>query len=351
MPSRSWFSKALLPWYAENKRDLPWRNTTDPYRIWLSEVILQQTRVDQGLAYWQRFLRRWPTVAALAAASEDEVLKEWQGLGYYSRARNLRAAAVQVVRDHKGAFPRTHEGLLDLNGVGDYTAAAIGSICFNAPEAVVDGNVYRVLSRVFGISTPVDSTQGKSAFRALANTLIDTARPGDHNQAVMELGATVCTPRNALCGACPLRNRCVALKEDSIATLPVKSKRQVVRTRHFNYLVIRSPKGLLMRQRNGKDIWQGLWELPLLETVQAPIRSALLKRIAKSLDADVSQWRVKKSSGPVVHLLSHQRIVATFWICEPRDKWQAPADWMPIAKSRLKKLAVHRLMERWLGTL
>ncbi|MEO8068831.1 MAG: A/G-specific adenine glycosylase, partial [Flavobacteriales bacterium] len=266
MPSRSWFSKALLPWFAENKRDLPWRNTTDPYRIWLSEVILQQTRVDQGLAYWKRFVERWPTVTDLARASEDEVLKEWQGLGYYSRARNLRSAALQVVHEHRGVYPTTHVGLLKLIGVGDYTAAAIASICFSRPEAVVDGNAYRVLARVFGIATPIDSTAGKKEFKALANTLIDPDHPGDHNQAVMELGATVCTPRNPDCGSCPLRNRCVALKESRIATLPVKVKKQVVRVRYFNYLVLRSPKGIFLHQRSGKDIWQGLWEFPLIET-------------------------------------------------------------------------------------
>ena len=348
MPSRSWFSKALLPWYAENKRDLPWRNTADPYRIWLSEVILQQTRVDQGLAFWERFVRRWPTVAHLAKASEDEVLKEWQGLGYYSRARNLRTAAQQVLQDHGGTFPRTHVALLSLKGVGDYTAAAIASICFGAPEAVVDGNVYRVLSRVFGLASPIDSTEGKRAFRELANTLIDHDHPGNHNQAVMELGATVCTPRNPDCGHCPLRGRCLAVKEDRVATLPVKSKKQAVRVRHFNYLIIRSPKGLLMRQRNGKDIWQGLWELPLIETERPASVLTLTKGIGRSLGVGLPPWRLMKTGPSVEHLLSHQRIVATFWTCEANSRWPAPKDWKAFTRSGLKKLAVHRLMERWL---
>lgn len=348
MPSRSWFSKALLPWYAENKRDLPWRNTTDPYSIWLSEVILQQTRVDQGLAYWKRFVERWPRVTDLASAHEDEVLKEWQGLGYYSRARNLRYAALQVVREHKSAFPRTHAELLRLKGVGDYTAAAIASICFNQPEAVVDGNVYRVLARVFGIATPIDSTAGKKEFRVLANTLIDHANPGDHNQAVMELGATVCKPRTPDCGSCPLRSRCIALKEDRIAALPMKSKKQLVRVRHFSYLVLRSPKGILMRQRKDKDIWQGLWELPLVETGRPTTVATLRKGMRGILEADPSSWPIKKTSGPVQHLLSHQRIVATFWSCEPVGRWQPPTEWKPISPAGLKKLALHRLMERWL---
>ena len=348
MPSRSWFSKALLPWYTENKRDLPWRNSADPYRIWLSEVILQQTRVDQGLEYWKRFVRRWPSVADLAAASEDEVLKEWQGLGYYSRARNLRAGALQVIREHEGDFPRSHTGLLKLKGVGDYTAAAIASICFNQAEAVVDGNVYRVLSRVFGIATPIDSSEGRRAFKMLAGELISKEQPGDHNQAVMELGATVCTPRNPNCIACPLMGRCIAQKEGRIALLPVKSKKQVVRIRHFNYLVIRSAKGLWMRQRKGKDIWQGLWELPMLETERSATSSALLNLISKSLGKSAGTWSVKKTSLPVEHLLSHQRIIATYWVCEPVGKWRSPDEWKMVSPKELKKLAVHRLMERWM---
>ncbi|MBK6829719.1 MAG: A/G-specific adenine glycosylase [Flavobacteriales bacterium] len=264
--SRAWFTKALLPWYAEHKRPLPWRETRDPYRIWLSEVILQQTRVEQGREYWHRFVETYPTVAELAAATEDQVLRLWQGLGYYSRARNLRTAAKQVVEEHMGGFPDSYEGLKGLKGVGEYTAAAIGSIAFGLVEPVVDGNVYRVLARVFGIDTPIDSTAGRKQFRELAAALIDHEQPGEHNQAVMELGATVCTPLKPTCGECPLARKCIARATDRIDKLPVKTGKTKVRTRHFNYLHIERGDKTFLRKRTGKDIWHGLYELPLIET-------------------------------------------------------------------------------------
>lgn len=342
MSSRSWFSRALLPWYRENQRPLPWRTTADPYRIWLSEVILQQTRVDQGMAYWHRFVERYPTVAHLAQAPEQQVLKLWQGLGYYSRARNLRTAAQQVVKEHGGRFPADHAGLLTLKGVGDYTAAAIASICFGQPEPVVDGNVYRVLARVFGIATPIDSASGRKAFRALAAELIDPQHPGDHNQAVMELGATVCAPKQPRCGDCPLARKCIAKAEGRIAELPVKAKRAAVRERHLNYLWIEIAQGILLRQRGPGDIWQGLWELPLIETGKTA-RAATLRK-----EAGIAA--VKKLEGPVTHLLSHQRISATLWQAEWNGK-PLPKDWKPVAPATLKKLPMHRLMERLLDGL
>ena len=280
--STGWFSRALLPWYRAHRRPLPWRGDPDPYRVWLSEVILQQTRVDQGLAYWQRFTERYPTVKDLATAPEGEVLKLWQGLGYYSRARNLLSAARQVVNDHGGQFPSTHAELLKLKGVGDYTAAAIASICFGRPDAVVDGNVFRVLARVFGIETPIDSTAGRKEFRALAGRLLDPAHPGDHNQAVMELGATVCTPKNYACLLCPLQARCIAFATGRIDALPVKAGVTRTRDRFFNYLHIATAKGLFLRQRTGKDIWQGLWELPLIESEKPLSAKAMPARLGKT---------------------------------------------------------------------
>lgn len=339
MPVASWFSRALLPWYRENHRALPWRATKDPYRIWLSEVILQQTRVDQGLAYWMRFVARYPTVRKLAAASEDEVLCLWQGLGYYSRARNLRTAARQVVEAHDGSFPADHDELKKLKGVGEYTAAAIGSICFGLPEPVVDGNVYRVLSRAFGIATPIDSTAGRKEFLGLAGQLLDRTQPGDHNQAVMELGATVCTPKNPRCDECPLRSRCVARKEEWTARLPVKSKRAAVRDRHFNYLLIEHRGGILCRKRGAGDIWQGLHELPLVETTAA-ISAAQLKRSIGLLAA-------KKLAGPLMHVLSHQRISATLWKAELNGK-EPPPEWRRVKRQGLGRLPTHRLMEKLL---
>lgn len=348
--SLRWFTRAIQPWYDTHRRDLPWRRSKDPYRVWLSEVILQQTRVDQGTAYWERFVKRWPNVKALAKASEVDVLKEWQGLGYYSRARNLRAAAHQVVERFAGRFPGTHTELRTLKGVGDYTAAAIASICFSQPEAVVDGNVYRVLARVFGIDTPIDSSSGKRQFQEVANALIDPDRPGDHNQAVMELGATVCTPKQPRCGKCPLARNCAARKEERITALPVKSKKTRVRTRHFNYLVIRTPKGLLMRQRSGKDIWQGLWELPMVETAR-PGTPAVLRKAFTEQSSGAPITEFKKMHGPVEHVLSHQRIVAVFWECPVALRWKAPKDWRSFNPKQLLALPVHRLMERWMSGL
>lgn len=345
MSTASWFRQALAPWYDENGRPLPWRSSRDPYRIWLSEVILQQTRVDQGMAYWCRFVERYPTVADLAAAPEDEVLKLWQGLGYYSRARNLRTAAQQVAAQHGGAFPSTFEELRSLKGVGDYTAAAIGSICFGLPEAVVDGNVYRVLARVFGIDTPIDSTEGRKQFRELANELLDPARPGDHNQAVMELGATVCTPKKPDCPNCPLEEKCIARKTGRIAELPVKAGKAKVRTRHFNYLHIEQDGGVFLRKREGKDIWQGLYEFPLVETGDVATKPTLARALA---DLYPGKVRLEQRSRPVTHILSHQRIEAIFWAVEPAAPIDPPADWLFVPLGELHRYAVPRLMDRYL---
>ncbi len=348
--STAWFSRALVPWYLEHKRPLPWRRTTDPYSIWLSEVILQQTRVDQGTAYWLRFKERFPDVEQLAAASEDEVLRLWQGLGYYSRARNLRSAAQQVVKDHGGRFPSTHSGLLGLKGVGDYTAAAIASICFGQQDPVVDGNVFRVLSRVFGIATPIDSTEGRKEFRTLAGTLIDPVAPGDHNQAVMELGATICTPLRPHCAKCPLSNRCIALAQGRIDALPVKAGRVKVRERHFNYLHVEVGGGLYMQQRGPGDIWQGLWELPLIETDE-PLGPRSFHKLAALLPPGRhgGQWTLAEQLGPVKHVLSHQHLIARFWRSVPPKDLFPPSEWRLVTMKDLSGMAVPRLMERYLA--
>ncbi|HRD51612.1 MAG TPA: A/G-specific adenine glycosylase, partial [Flavobacteriales bacterium] len=351
MSSRSWFSRALLPWYRENQRQLPWRRTRDPYRIWLSEIILQQTRVDQGTAYWHRFVERYPTVSHLAKASEDQVLRLWQGLGYYSRARNLRTAAQQVVKEHGGQFPGDHATLLKLKGVGDYTASAIASICFGKAEPVVDGNVYRVLARVFGIATPIDSTEGKKEFRALAAELIAKENPGNHNQAVMELGATVCTPKNPRCGDCPLRGKCIAKAEGRIAELPMKAGKTKTRTRHFNYLLIETKGGIYLRKRTGKDIWLGLWELPMVETEktlgprQTPAIPESLQRLGsvdhpERLANNRGAWRFVKRTSPVKHILSHQIIHAVFWEAEPPKGLEPPKDWKLVPWNRIDSYAL-----------
>lgn len=345
MSSRSWFSRALLPWYDEHHRDLPWRRTRDPYAVWLSEVILQQTRVEQGLSYYLRFIARYSTVAHLARAREPRVLKLWQGLGYYTRARNLVAAARQVMREHEGRFPHSYAALLQLKGVGDYTAAAIASICHGEAVPVVDGNVYRVLARVFGINTPIDGTAGRKQFRELAGGLIDHKRPGDHNQAVMELGATICTPRKPQCDRCPLRSRCIARQEDRIAFLPMRSGRSTSRIRHFNYLHVRSTDGLYLQKRMGKDIWRGLYELPLIESDRSLTRTQMQRRCAAMLGAGS---KVGPANAEVTHILSHQVIHAVFWHVDPPRRPRKPTAWKFVPHGRTKGYPVPRLIERWL---
>ena len=340
-----WFSGALLPWYREYHRALPWRKTKDPYRVWLSEVILQQTRVDQGRAYWDRFVQRYPTVQDLAAAHEDDVLKLWQGLGYYSRARNLLTAARQVVHVFGGRFPSTHIDLLKLKGVGDYTASAIASICFGQPDAVVDGNVYRVLARAFGIDTPIDSTEGRQQFKALAQELIDPASPGDHNQAVMELGATVCTPRNYTCVLCPLQPKCIAFATGRVHQVPVKASTPKTRDRFFNYLHIRTAKGMYLRQRTGKDIWQGLFELPLVESGKSLTKRTFIAEVERQFG---SGWTIAAKSEEVKHVLSHQIIHAVFWEVMPPKGYKVPKGWSDVNGLSLDKYAVPRLIEKWI---
>ncbi|MDO4757900.1 MAG: A/G-specific adenine glycosylase, partial [Rikenellaceae bacterium] len=259
-------AERLIAWYEAHGRTLPWRTTREAYCIWLSEVILQQTRVEQGMAYYLRFTERFPTVYDLAAASEDEVLKLWQGLGYYSRARNLHAAAKQVVEEFGGSFPDTVEALRTLRGVGDYTAAAIASIAFDRPAAVVDGNVYRVLARLFDLETAIDTTEGKRTFAALAEELLERQRPATYNQAIMDFGALVCTPQSPSCTDCPLRDLCQALAAKSVASRPVKQGRTKIRDRYFSYLHLTDGSHTLLHRRTAGDIWQGLYEFPLIET-------------------------------------------------------------------------------------
>lgn len=252
----------LIDWYGVNGRDLPWRRTRDPYRIWLSEVILQQTRIAQGMDYYLRFVARFPDVGALAAADEDEVLKLWQGLGYYSRARNLHAAARQVVERYGGRFPAAYADVRSLKGVGDYTAAAVCSIAYDAPCAVVDGNVYRVLSRLFDLDLAIDTAEGRKAFAALADEQLDRRRPARYNQAIMDFGALQCTPANPSCNDCPLRDECLSLAAGTVAERPVKAGRTRIRPRYLNYLHLECGGRIALRRRPEGDIWQGLYDLP-----------------------------------------------------------------------------------------
>lgn len=311
------FSKTLITWYLQNKRDLPWRGISNPYFIWLSEIILQQTRVAQGTPYYFAFTEAFPTIKDLADAEEETVLKLWQGLGYYSRARNLHTAAKYVMQELDGEFPTTFSEILKLKGVGDYTASAIASICFNEPTAVVDGNVYRVLSRYFGINTPINTTAGIKEFKLLAQKLIDPLHPGDHNQAIMEFGARHCTPQNPDCTTCVFKKDCVAFTSEIVATLPIKLKKTKVKNRYFNYLVpLTENKLTLLEQREGKGIWQNLFQFPLVETSQEIneeelIKTAHFRSITKNWDIEsVSLY----NETAVIHKLSHQHLHTRFWI-------------------------------------
>ena len=316
------FTTTILQWFQDNGRALPWRETRDPYAIWLSEIILQQTRIEQGLPYWQRFMQRWPTVDKLAVATEDEVLREWQGLGYYSRARNLHTAAKQIVE--MGGFPRTLEGIKRLKGVGDYTAAAIGSIAFDLPAAVVDGNVYRVLARHYGISTPINTTEGKKEFTALAQELLPARQASAFNQAMMDFGAIQCTPQSPLCLSCPLQESCIALREDRVAALPVKRKMLKVKERHLTYIYIRYKGRTAIHRRQAGDIWQGLYE-PWL-TDEVPPGAILLRQDVK-------------------HVLTHRVLYADFWLWELDQEPELPADYLWIKETDIGNYGVPRLIE------
>ena len=310
------FSKNLINWYTGNKRDLPWRNTTNPYYIWLSEIILQQTQVAQGTPYYHAFTRQFPTVFDLANANEEEVLKLWQGLGYYSRARNLHWSAKYIVNELDGVFPNTYKEILKLKGVGDYTASAIASICFDEVTAVVDGNVYRALSRIFGIKTPINSTPGQKEFKALAQELIDKKQPAIFNQAIMEFGARQCKPKNPDCSICPFKTSCLALKENKIDVLPVKLKKTKVTNKYFNFIVIISEnKQTILEQRIGSGIWQNLYQFPLIET-EKPSTYNNIKSNIESLDIlegkdfDIHLY----NDTDIIHKLSHQHLYTKFWI-------------------------------------
>lgn len=325
------FTKILTYWYSVNKRDLPWRQTKNPYHIWLSEIIMQQTQIKQGLPYYEAFVTNFPTVFDLAKADEQDVLKLWQGLGYYSRARNLHTSAKYICNELHGEFPITYSEILKLKGVGDYTASAISSICFNEPHAVVDGNVYRALSRFFGISTPINSTQGIKEFKSLATILLDTKNPGDYNQAIMEFGAIQCKPKNPDCRICPLKDGCVALQKENVDLLPVKLKKTKVTKKHFNFLVLISEdKKTVFEKRSKKGIWQNLYQFPLIES-DKEINSELFKNhplvsdYFKTIDFSFSVFNPE----PIVHKLSHQHLFTKFWIIEVK---KIKTDSIPISE-------------------
>ena len=312
MEPTSFLHDTLINWYAENHRDLPWRHHPTPYQVWISEVILQQTRVNQGYEYYLRFIKRWPTVAHLAQASEEEVLKMWQGLGYYSRARNLHQCAKQVVELYGGDFPSDFNKLLRLKGVGNYTAAAIASIAFNLPHAVVGGNVYRVLSRLFDIDSPINSNEGQAVFAQTAEQLLNREQPGLHNQAMMEFGALQCTPKNPACLHCPLQAQCLAFAHQTVLQRPVKLQKLKVSTRYFNYLVIRIEDKLYLRKRSGNDIWKNLYDFPCVESREAMDVEEVVSTEQFQQLIEGKSFTITKTSPIFTHKLTHRTIMAQF---------------------------------------
>lgn len=345
MPQNHPISEKLIAWYKKHKRDLPWRNTKDPYKIWLSEIILQQTQVIQGLNYYIKFTETFPTIIDLANAPEDKVMRLWQGLGYYSRARNLHTAAKTVKTNYKGKFPNSFESIKTLKGVGDYTAAAISSFAFNLPHAVVDGNVYRVLSRLFNISTPINSTQGKKEFQLLADELLNHKHPGLHNSAMMEFGALWCKPQNPKCEECPLQEHCLAYEKNTVTSLPLKDKKIKIKNRHFHYFIFNYKDGVYIQKRINKDIWQNLYEFYLIETESAVeiediLKDKNLKKLAKSLEV-ISITSEKK------HILSHQHIYSTFYELKIKQPIQSKS-LIKIKRNELNNFALPQLINKYL---
>jgi len=328
----SLFSTELQLWYDKNHRDLPWRNTSNPYFIWLSEVILQQTRVQQGLSYYFKFVSHYPTVQDLAAADEQEVLNLWQGLGYYSRARNMHKTARYIVAHFKGEFPHTYEDLLSLPGVGNYTAAAIGSFAYDLPLAVVDGNVYRVLSRFFNLDEFIDTGKGQKSFQKLADEVLDKDRPALHNQAIMELGALVCTPKNPSCDNCPLQISCEAKQKNTWSDLPKKKGKIKVKHRVFHYFVVIQDDALVLQQRGDKDIWANMYEFPLFEGESLP--GPLLEGITM----------VKT----VTHKLTHQHLEVHFYTCVALSDLLSKENQLLVSFDDLKNYPLPRVVEKFL---
>jgi A/G-specific adenine glycosylase len=309
------FTNLLIEWYLQNKRDLPWRNTTNPYPIWLSEIILQQTRVAQGMPYFYAFLESFPTVKELAIADEQQVLKLWQGLGYYSRARNLHQTAQYIANELDGVFPNSYAGLIQLKGIGEYTAAAIASFAYNEPVPVVDGNVFRVVSRYFGIESDISTGKTKKEFTALAAELLSKEQPALFNQAIMEFGAMHCTPKNPDCENCIFNSSCVALQKGLVGQLPFKSKKIKIRKRYFNYIVLQDKKGnTKIQQRTDKGIWHNLYEFPLFETTQEEGFETIAPLIKNDTDFGDSVVSIQEANPiSLIHKLSHQHLYIKFW--------------------------------------
>lgn len=332
------FTLLIKDWYRQNKRNLPWRHTDDPFKIWLSEIILQQTKVEQGLSYYLKFTNSYPEIKNLAEASEKEILNMWQGLGYYSRARNLHFTAKTIMEQNLGVFPKTYKEIILLKGIGTYTAAAIASFAFKEPIAVVDGNVFRVLSRVFDLETPIDSTLGKKQFMELAQSLLDLKEPDIFNQAIMEFGALQCVPNNPNCTICPLEGICLSKANGTIKLRPVKSKKTKVTNRYFHFLIFDDGENTYFQQRKEKDIWQNMYQFPLIET-----------SVSEEI-IDFSQFttkQVSKISNEIIHILSHQKIHARFYHFTDLPEFKLE-EWFKIKTSEIHDFPLPRLIDRYL---
>ncbi|MBP1663851.1 MAG: A/G-specific DNA-adenine glycosylase [Bacteroidetes bacterium] len=339
----------LRDWYDANKRELPWREVTDPYKIWISEIILQQTRVNQGYDYYLRFIGRFPDVISLASADEDEVMRYWQGLGYYSRARNLHKAAKQITHTFGGKFPTDYHEVLSLSGVGDYTAAAICSLAYKQPYAVVDGNVYRVLSRLTTTATPIDTSAGKKEFAALAQQLLDTVHPDIHNQAMMDFGALQCTPANPDCVICPLKDYCLARQSNTVSQFPVKQGKNLVTNRYFHYFHITCGEYTYLHKREADDIWKNLYEFPLIETGQDTEFGELSASAEfQSLFGTLTGVKILRTFPPMKHVLSHRVIYARFYRVRVSSENECISSFLRIRTNELNRYAVSRLTERYL---
>ena len=351
------FSSKLIHWYEANGRSLPWRGIDDPYRIWLSEIILQQTRIEQGMAYYRHFVERYPTIAALASASEEEVLKSWQGLGYYSRARNLHAAARQIMEQHSGRFPDKYDDILGLKGVGRYTAAAIASFAFRLPHPVIDGNVYRVVSRFFDISTPIGDDKAYRIFEEQLLKVMDREHPDTFNQAIMDFGSTYCTPTHSDCPNCIFANDCQAYRRGKVAMLPVKKSAVKVRERHFYYFDLEWQENgqqmRLMQQRTHRDIWHGLYEFPLHESDHM-LDAQELEKATRTAIRRFTDNAPLRTDAPVTatHKLTHQTINATFIHAILPDACHPDSDEMHAYNSEeIKKVPVSRLIDKYLSDM
>jgi A/G-specific adenine glycosylase len=343
-------SEIIREWYQQNKRDLPWRYTKDPYLVWISEIILQQTRVAQGLDYYNRFVTRFPDVQSLAEAEQQEVLKYWQGLGYYSRARNLHEAAQNVMSRYHGIFPCRYKEILTLKGIGEYTAAAIASFVWNQPYPVIDGNVYRVLGRLFALATPIDTGKGRKEYRELANLLMPPEYAGIHNQAIMEFGALQCVPQHPDCKRCPLSDGCLGYASGNQQQYPVKQNKTKTRDRYLNYFFITFGSHTYLHRRTGKDIWEGLYELPLIETaVSMDFVELQYEKPFNGLFHETGEPVITIMASDVKHVLSHQILHATFYRVEIQKENAALGKYMKVAWSALSEYPFPKLISAFLA--